>query len=607
MGKKTRSFIDGEIIFREGEEGDSAFVIKRGQVALSKDTSHGPVEIEVLEKGKYFGEMGILNGGQRTLSAVAVGDLSVEIVGRKEFEKTVKKTASQTHGALTRAVPRLRQAGNAATATGDAANSDEPATPISQNWFSRLFSIRHRATSQIEVRIVPLIGENGDQHARKLLDALSRRDGLNVRVISADGPFSQKTMPKNIIAACSNDGHALLQKSGGDLLIWGDVSADHKVFHLHFSSLVPTDEDLPGAFNGHDMLPVPAEIPDEWSDFLYATVLSATALLSPEKARVLTANMETALEEGAPTAQKPPREFTTMDRAHLIVCLAHTLATTGQRLDENELLQLAGDTYRRANDTMPDEEQGLLRGMVQKNLGGILAVEAEHTGDISQLRAAADAMGDAIDRIPRRILPREWAAAQNRLGQILYRLDLADATADTGLLTKAIAAFHAAVQVYTRVDAPRRWADVMNNYAQAAQILGGQLHDPMVLQKAVSACRNALEVRRRDRTPFPWAATQNTLGSALFLMGKITHRNDHLVSALDAFKAAHEVYVGNGAARMADVIARNMEHVQSLLSDLHAPGFYGDGPFDENLSSDDIDEHWWRNNVVDDPPHQALG
>lgn len=598
MGNKTRTFADGEVIFQEGDAGDSAFVIKRGRVSLSKNTSRGPVEIEVLEENGLFGEVGVLNGGQRTLTATAVGDISVEIVGSKDFANGAKKITAQSPVTAPRSLTK---------AGGEQSSTWEP-DQLRQNWFSRLFNRPARDSSRVEVRIVPLIGERGDRHARSLLSALAGRDGLNVKIISGDGPFVQKAMSRKVVVACSRDGRELLRRSGGDLLIWGDVSTDQKVLHLHFISSVPGDEDLPGSFTGHDVLPVPVDIPEGWSAFLYATALAATVPFSASKAKILNANLEVALEEGAPIAQSSPREFTTMDRSHLIVCLAHTLAIAGQRLDEPELFQLAGETYRRAIDAMPEPEQSLERGMARKNLGCVLAIEAERTSVVSEFRAAADVMHAAIEEIPRRTLPREWAAAQNRFGQILYRLHMADATADQRELTDAISAFRAAVQVYTRVEAPERWADVMNNYAQAAQVLGGQLHDPAVLQRAVNACRSTLEVRRRDRTPFLWAATHNTLGSALFLMGKITSRIDHLQSALDAFNAAHDVYVGTGATKMARVIARNMEHVNSLLADYKASSLNRVVSFDdEETVQERIDENWWRDNVVDDVSHQSLG
>lgn len=587
-----RSFIDGETVFREGEDGDSTFVIKRGRVSLSKDTRRGPVEIDVLGKGAEFGEIGVLNGGQRTLTATAVGDLSVEVVGQKEFRNNDIGTRKAPSRALTKSEIPAR--------SGDT----EIASP--QSWFSRLFSTQRHDTHHIEVRIVPLIGEKGDRHARNLYDALARREGLSARVISGEGALIQKTMPKNIIAECASDARNLLRKSGGDILIWGDVSADQTILHLHFTSSVPPDEDLPGSMTSFDTLPLPASLSSEWSAFLYAMVLSATVPFNAGKAKTLKAHMETALEEGAPAAQKLPRDFSTMDQAFLVNCLAHTLAVTGQRIEEHELLQLAGETYQRAIDIMP-EEGSLHRGLAHKNLGCIQALYADRTHDVSQFRAAAESLRVSIEQIPRRTVTREWAAAQNRLGQVLYRLHMADAATDTGLLTQAISAFHAAVQIYTRVDAPERWADVMNSYAQATQILGGQLHDPAVLQKAVTACRNALEIRRRDRTPFLWAGIQNTLGSALFLMGKITNNIDHLESALAAFNAAHDIYIAHNTGKMARVTARNMEHVQSLLSDLYSSGHYQTAHIGEDGSPNQIDENWWRENVVDEREHRALG
>ncbi|HJO97689.1 MAG TPA: cyclic nucleotide-binding protein, partial [Rhodospirillales bacterium] len=65
---------------------------------------------------------------------------------------------------------------------------------------------------------------------------------------------------------------------------------------------------------------------------------------------------------------------------------------------------------------------------------------------------------------------------------------------------------------------PMRWAEVMNNFGQVAQMLGGQLRNAEVLEKAAEACRGALEVRTREEMPLLWAATQNNLGSAMFLL-----------------------------------------------------------------------------------------
>lgn len=186
MGNKTQQFSDGDTVFREGDAGSTMFRVSSGSVSMSKDTKNGPVEIEVLEAGSYFGEIGILNGGQRTMTATAIGDLAVEIVDQKAIEK---------------AKPSRKKPGTALSTVVKAANMDEPsdsdAIPtVSDNWFSRLFGRRDRNSPHIEVRIVPLIGENGDRHARSILDALSDQEGLNTRIVSRDGAFGQKHCPR---------------------------------------------------------------------------------------------------------------------------------------------------------------------------------------------------------------------------------------------------------------------------------------------------------------------------------------------------------------------------------------------------------------------------
>ena len=117
-----------------------------------------------------------------------------------------------------------------------------------------------------------------------------------------------------------------------------------------------------------------------------------------------------------------------------------------------------------------------------------------------------------------------------------------------------------------------RWAEVMNNFAQVAQILGRQLRNTEVLEKAAEACRGALEVRTKEKTPLLWAATQNNLGSALFMLGKLTREAAHLDGAAGAFRQAHELYADYGAARMISITEKNLSHVERLLGQLQPRG-----------------------------------
>ncbi len=598
MARNTKSYKDGDTIFREGDPGDSGFVILKGQVALSKDTSRGQVEIEVLGTSGQFGEVGVMNGGLRTLSATAVGNVTVALVEQGSSSEPVSQKTDRRSKA-----GKPRKQGPLVADIPAPTSSSPPSR--AQGWLSRILSLGSNRSKFIEVRIVPFHGEDGPAFSKLIGITLGQCEGIRVRIVSRDGPFAQKSIAKASIGACIGESRKLLRNTGGDLLIWGAMSPLGKSANLHLVSAVPHDEETPGSFNGFNELPLPTELTDPWIALLNALVLAATVVNSPEKNLIVQAHLEAAIEEGAPVAQKPPRDMSPLDRANLLVCLANAISGVSQRLDDAELTEFSIDLYRRALDLISTDEHPMQWGMIHKQLGSMLYMAAERKRDNDGMRAAADAFKIATDTIPRRHLPREWAAAQNRYGLALYKLDLADALVDTTLLKSAITAFCAAVQVYSRVDAPERWADVMNNYALAAQVLGEHLREPKILQKAVTACRNSLEVRRRNRTPHLWASTQNTLGSALFLLGKLTARTDYLKSATDAFKASFDVYMMTGARKNAAVIQRNLERVDKLQDMYHTQN-RNDYQWEHDELVDRNDANWWRDNVVDDDPQERF-
>jgi small-conductance mechanosensitive channel/CRP-like cAMP-binding protein len=87
-------FADGETIVREGEPGDSMFLVRRGRVVItvggSPDTGRGGTEVAVTEAGGYFGEMSLLTGESRTATVTARGDCTVLEIKADAFRAYVK-------------------------------------------------------------------------------------------------------------------------------------------------------------------------------------------------------------------------------------------------------------------------------------------------------------------------------------------------------------------------------------------------------------------------------------------------------------------------------------------------------------------------------------
>ena len=86
--EQVRTYADGELICREGESTTEMFVLRSGSVRIFKArapsarSSSQPPEIElaVLHKGDFFGEMSLLEGLPRDASAQAVGGAEVLVM-----------------------------------------------------------------------------------------------------------------------------------------------------------------------------------------------------------------------------------------------------------------------------------------------------------------------------------------------------------------------------------------------------------------------------------------------------------------------------------------------------------------------------------------------
>ncbi len=85
--EQVRAYADGELICREGESSTEMFVLRSGSVRIFK--ARGPsarssqppeIELAVLHKGDFFGEMSLLEGLPRDASAQAVGGAEVLVM-----------------------------------------------------------------------------------------------------------------------------------------------------------------------------------------------------------------------------------------------------------------------------------------------------------------------------------------------------------------------------------------------------------------------------------------------------------------------------------------------------------------------------------------------
>jgi CRP-like cAMP-binding protein len=85
----TRTLSAGEVLFREGDPGETMFVIRTGRVRISKQVRGGVKQLAVLGPGEFFGEMAILSGKPRSATAVALEQVALLEVDATRFEAMI--------------------------------------------------------------------------------------------------------------------------------------------------------------------------------------------------------------------------------------------------------------------------------------------------------------------------------------------------------------------------------------------------------------------------------------------------------------------------------------------------------------------------------------
>jgi CRP-like cAMP-binding protein len=82
-----RRYLDGALLFQEGEEGREMFVVLEGKVRISKQLDRsGEEALAILGRGDFFGEMALLDGQPRSADARAHGGpLTVLVLNQEAF------------------------------------------------------------------------------------------------------------------------------------------------------------------------------------------------------------------------------------------------------------------------------------------------------------------------------------------------------------------------------------------------------------------------------------------------------------------------------------------------------------------------------------------
>lgn len=177
-------------------------------------------------------------------------------------------------------------------------------------------------------------------------------------------------------------------------------------------------------------------------------------------------------------------------------------------------------------------------GLAKRQLGQARRDPGLYREAISHYRWALTAFDELGD---------DASAATVRWNLAVVLLALAEEAKEPAHLEEAATLFAAVLPTLDRAENPRDWSAAQAKLGQALLALGEARHDLDAMRRAVSALEAALEDAQSDgRSLEEWAGTQNALASALQALGEREWSIDLLQAALKARRNAAVLYDSAG-------------------------------------------------------------
>ena len=107
VGALGKVYQNGEIIVHQGDSGDCMYVIQDGFVEILIESEEKQVQLNVLSKDDFFGELAIFNEEVRTATARALGEARILTVDHKNLLRCIHEDPSLAYRIMEEMAARI--------------------------------------------------------------------------------------------------------------------------------------------------------------------------------------------------------------------------------------------------------------------------------------------------------------------------------------------------------------------------------------------------------------------------------------------------------------------------------------------------------------------
>ena len=106
---KPVSLRAGEALMKQGDPGDSAYVVVKGEFAVTKQSGQSVIKIDVRNPGDVLGEMALLSQAPRSSTVTAVTECKTLCISKQAFENLLSSSSTAALAVLHWVMARLSQ------------------------------------------------------------------------------------------------------------------------------------------------------------------------------------------------------------------------------------------------------------------------------------------------------------------------------------------------------------------------------------------------------------------------------------------------------------------------------------------------------------------
>jgi CRP/FNR family transcriptional regulator, cyclic AMP receptor protein len=107
---RRRSYRQGEVVFHQGDPGDTLHLVYRGRLKIVLASATGDEAVlAIVGPGDLFGEMALLDGGPRSATVVALEPVETATLTRGDFLALLRRSPAAVNGLLAALARVIRQ------------------------------------------------------------------------------------------------------------------------------------------------------------------------------------------------------------------------------------------------------------------------------------------------------------------------------------------------------------------------------------------------------------------------------------------------------------------------------------------------------------------